>query len=317
MKINRNSMIQLLILLLLGSAVVLTLLLPQMPGSSRQVQPVEVSVVIREEESALWSNVRLGLEEAAGDLGGEIRFLTLTQANDGTEQESILRREAEGGADALVVVAADPQQLGEKLKEIVGQCPVISVESAVEGAALTIMPDNEAIGRALAQAALEDGTEGVVLLLDTGGSSTAISDRLTAAQKTLEGAGMQVERRIARSGSLTSVLSPLIQETGAARIMTFELSATEQALQAIEEGDLPQLLYGVGVSAHVAAGLERGDAAAVAAWSDYAAGYLAAQGAIQAARGEAVQTEPLAFYVVRGENIYDPENQKLLFPVIS
>ena len=65
----------------------------------------------------------------------------------------------------------------------------------------------------------------------------------------------------------------------------------------------------------VFAGLERGDVAAVAAVSDYAAGYVAAESAIHLARGEAADAEQLPFFVVRGEDIYDPENQKLLFPV--
>ena len=55
----------------------------------------------------------------------------------------------------------------------------------------------------------------------------------------------------------------------------------------------------------------------MAAWSDYAAGYLTVEGAILAARGTPCEREPLLFSVVRGEDIYDPDNQKLLFPVTS
>lgn len=56
----------------------------------------------------------------------------------------------------------------------------------------------------------------------------------------------------------------------------------------------------------------------MAAWSEYAAGYLAVQQAVGAA-GE--KTEPLTgtlpFSVVGGDEIYEPEYQKLLFPVTS
>lgn len=73
----------------------------------------------------------------------------------------------------------------------------------------------------------------------------------------------------------------------------------------------------MGATAAVTAQLERGTIAALAAWSDYAAGYLAVRQAVETAQGEGRLLEPLSFSIVRGEDIYAPENQKLLFPVTS
>ena len=48
----------------------------------------------------------------------------------------------------------------------------------------------------------------------------------------------------------------------------------------------------------------------------FAAGYLAVGAAVRAAQGQGpFQIEPLEFVMVRQENMYNPENQKLLFPV--
>lgn len=316
-KRRRNDMIQLAILVVLGAAVILSMVLPQLPRQGQSVSPMELSVVIRESDSTLWSNVRLGLEAAAGDLGAELRFLTLSRTNDGQEQEELLRREVEGGAGALVVVPADPEHLASRWTDITDACPVVCMESWVDGADQMIGPDNSALGQALAKTVLEDWTGGVVLLLDTGGTSTGVNTRLEAAQETLEENGVLVERRIVTAAALPNVLVPLVIETGATQMITFEPAATEQAVIAKESGRLSQPLYGVGVSTNVIAGMERGSVAAVAAVSDYAAGYLAAESAIRLARGETDVMEPLPFFVVRGEDIYDPENQKLLFPVTS
>ena len=76
-------------------------------------------------------------------------------------------------------------------------------------------------------------------------------------------------------------------------------------------------LYGVGTTAAITAQLERGSVAAMAAWSDYAAGYLAVRRAAEAARGEEGELAALPFLILRGEDIYAPENQKLLFPIMS
>ncbi|MEA4933411.1 MAG: substrate-binding domain-containing protein [Lawsonibacter sp.] len=317
MKKRRNALIQLTILVTLGLAVILTMVLPQMSDGRKTAPPSERSVVIRESDSTWWSNTRLGMEQAAGELGAELRFLTLTTTNDAEEQEELLGREVEGGADALVVVSADPERLSGRLKELVGQHPVVAMESPLEGAALTVIPDNEALGRKLAQAVLEDWTGGAVLLLDTGGKSTGVSARMEAAQQVLTAAGVPVQRRISKAAALGGVLAGLTAEAEAVQVMTFEPAATEQAAAAKESGGLTQPLYGVGMTANIAAGLERGTVSAVVTWSDYAAGYLAVEEAIRAARGESYKTEALPFFLVRGEDMYDPDNQKLLFPVTS
>ena len=58
---RRDAWIQLAILAALGCALVLTLLLPQLSGHRTQDPPLELSVVIRESDSSLWSNARLGI----------------------------------------------------------------------------------------------------------------------------------------------------------------------------------------------------------------------------------------------------------------
>lgn len=317
MKKRRSGLIQLGILLVLGLAVILTLVVPQLSAGRRRGELLELSVIIRETDSSLWLNARLGMEQAAGEMGAELRFLTLTAANDAQEQAQLLSREAEGGADALIVVPAHPAELAPQLRELTGQRPVVAMESPLEGAQCTVTPDNEAMGQALAQAVIEDWKGGTVLLLDTGAASAGVSARLEAALATLAAAGVPVERRISEVGALASVLSAQAQETRAVQIMAFEPAATESAAQAKESQSLYQPLYGVGVTANTAAALERGTVAAVAAWSDYAAGYLAVEGAVRAVQSGECGTQPLPFFLVRGEDIYDPDNQKLLFPVTS
>ena len=128
MKKRRSALIQLAILTALGAAVALTLLLPQMSGLHRRPQPLELSVIIREQDSSFWTNTRMGMEQAAGELGAELRFLTLATANDGREQWELLQREIEQGADALVVAPADPAALEKSLGELDRDVPVVTLE---------------------------------------------------------------------------------------------------------------------------------------------------------------------------------------------
>ena len=184
----------------------------------------------------------------------------------------------------------------------------------MEGAALTVAPDNGALGRALAMAALEDWRSGAVLLLCGSRPGTGPALRAEAARQTLLQAGIRVQwADLAEEGDLRQ----LLESADAAAVLVFEPALTEQVSALKESLGLEASLYGVGVTAAVAARLERGSIAAVAAWSDFVAGYLAVERAVSTARGQEEPMEQLPFFVVRGDEIYDPEYQKLLFPVTA
>lgn len=314
MKKKRNALIQLAILTALGAAMVLSSILPRLPSSNAESEPLAVSVVVRDADSSLWSNARLGMEQAAGELRAELRFLTMSQANDGEGQLQMLRWESEQGADALVVVPADPEGLAAALSAGEVGCPVVCMESEMWSAAPSVVPDNAALGRELAMAALEDWRGGPFLLMDGAPPGSGPAVRAEAARQALLQAGVPV--RLQTVGAEDS-LRRLLEETDAAGVIVFEPAFTEQAAALKESLGLSMPLYGVGATASIIACLERGTVAAAAVWSDFAVGYLAVKTAVSKAQGQDMPAEELPFFVVRGEEIYDAKYQKLLFPVTS
>ena len=245
MKHKRNTVIQLAILTVLGGAVILTMLLPRLPSQQAAAPLVEISVILRESDSSLWSSARLGMDRAAGELGAELRVLTLARTNDSGDQLAVLRREIGQQSDALVVVPADPAGLARSLAE----------------------------------------------------------------------AGVAVRGRTVDLSAPADALRDLLKQPDLSAVMVFEPALTEQAAALKDSLGLDVPLYGVGITANAAAWLEQGVIAAAGAWSDFAAGYLAVEGAVCLARGDQCHMEQLPFFIVRGEELYEPEYQKLLFPV--
>lgn len=315
MKHKRNTVIQLAILTLLGGAVILTMLLPRLPSQQAAAPLVEISVILRESDSSLWSSARLGMDRAAGELGAELRVLTLARTNDSGDQLAVLRREIGQQSDALVVVPADPAELSQALAEAGAACPVLTLESSMEGAVLAAAPDNEGLGRALAQAVMDDGAAETVLLLNASPDSTGVTARVEGARAALEEAGVAVRGRTVDLSAPADALRDLLKQPDLSAVMVFEPALTEQAAALKDSLGLDVPLYGVGITANAAAWLEQGVIAAAGAWSDFAAGYLAVEGAVCLARGDQCHMEQLPFFIVRGEELYEPEYQKLLFPV--
>ena len=133
MKRDRNDLVETIILGILGSLVVLTLTAPQLLQDRSPPPLLSLSILLRDTDSSGWTVARQGMEQAADELGAELRFLTLTAQNDSEEQTAVLFREIDGGADALVVVPAGPDELTLALSQRPDHCPVVTLESTVRG----------------------------------------------------------------------------------------------------------------------------------------------------------------------------------------
>ena len=307
MRDRKNTTVEIAILGVLGAFALLCLAAPQLLRDREPRQLLSVSVLLRDTDSSGWTVARQGMEQAADELGAELRFLTLASYSDSGEQNELLLREIDGGAEGLVVVPADAAALRDALLQRDGACPVVALESAVEGCAGVVAPDNALLGRCLAQALLEDWDGGRVLLLEPAPGCAGVVQRLEAAQAALEEAGVPARR------------APELPRDGldGKWVLAFDPSSTQQAAEWKAAEQRAFALYGVGSSTAITAHLEQGTIAAIAAWSDYAAGYLAVRQVVESTRGAEEELAPLAFSILRKEDIYAPENQKLLFPIMS
>ena len=316
---KRKILLQ-LVVPLLGLCILFVLLAFDPGQSSRETELLEMSVIFRESDGSVQSASRQGMEQAAADLGVELRLLSPSSGNDPAEQAELLGREVDGGAGAILLIPADREVLAPAVEAAARETSVVTLETDMRdfGAAAWVGVDNKALGEALGTAALNGAMTGQrVLVVDSVPGDTGVADRLEAAKTVLEAAGRKVE--LCRGGegqSLSDALAAKLELSRPALLLAFEPTGLEQAAQAAQALENPPLVYGMGSTAAIAADLEQGGITAIAAQNEFAAGYLAVAAAVSAAGHKPAQpAAPLEFTLVRQESMYDPDNQKLLFPV--
>lgn len=317
---KRKVLVQ-LVLPLLGLSVLFLLLAFEPLLAQRPVELLELSVILREIDSSASAVTRQGMERAALDLNAELRFLTLSTPNDAAEQRKLLEREMEGGADGVLLAPADRTELKESVRAAADHMAVVTLETDMsdEGAVACVSADNIALGKALGRAALNGVSEGdTILLVDSLPGDTGVTQRLESAAQVLEEAGIRI--RVCRAekwADLPGAMQKALETEQPALVMAFESAALERAAQAVQAFKEPPLLYGMGSTNAIAAGLEQGWITSIAAQNEFAAGYLAVAAAVSSIRQEPAQAaKPLAFSILRRENMYDPDNQKLLLPMV-
>lgn len=301
------------ILPLLTMGVLLLLLLLNLYPARAQRRPelLEMSVIAREADGSAWATARRGMEQAAADLNVELRFLYPGQSNSAQEQGQLLRREVESGASAILLFPADRELLAEEVRG--AKAALVTLETDMPAAAGYVGVDNAALGEALGSAALNGALPGeTVLLVDSAPAGSGVGERLAAAEALLESQG----RRVRRFAGTADALAQELEREAVQAVIAFEASSLERAAAAVSQLEDPPLLYGAGSTAAITAGLEQGHITAILAQNAFSSGYLAVEAAARLARRETPQTQdPLPFFTVRRENMYEPEYQKLLFPV--
>ena len=312
-----------LIVPLLSLCVLFLLLTPGPTDPKESQEVVELSVIFREQDP-VWATTRDGMEQAAADLGAELRFLVPEIPNDAEEQREVLERELESGADGIILIPADRDVLAEPVRDT--NRVVVTLETEMEDADGFVGVDNRALGQALARSAMNGVYQGsTILLLDSVPGNNGVRERLEAARELLEQEGRQVVQVVpTEEEQVAERLRALILRTDPSAMMAFEASMLEDASGVVrsmkteihQSWKFPPLLYGMGSTPAIAAGLEQSHITAIQAQDDFSAGYIAVMTAVRTARHQLRQEpEPLPFLLVRRENMYDMDRQKLLFPV--
>lgn len=312
---SRKAWLQ-LVLPLIGLSV-LFWLLAFAPGEKHHQPPLlELSVILRDGDGAV-STMRKGMEQAAQDLNVELRFLIPAEDNSAVQQAQLLEREVAGAAPAVLLIPADREALGDAVSAAAGKTTLVTVETDMTawGAAASITMDHQALGAALGAAALNGVPEGgTVLLLDSLPGDNGIRERMEAAKAVLEREGRQA--RVYKWDPDTTSLPDILRIERPRAIIAFEAAALADVAELSRGEDAFPLLYGCGSTSGIAAALEKGRVTAITAVNVFSAGYLAVEAAAALARHEDwTAAAPVAFSIVRQENMYDSDNQKLLFPV--
>ena len=84
-----------------------------------------ISVIVRGRAGDRWESIRQGADQAASEMNVDLSFITLSGENDSAEQISLLQREIDAGADAIVLSASDSAALAAPVEQAAEKAPSV------------------------------------------------------------------------------------------------------------------------------------------------------------------------------------------------
>lgn len=295
-------------------------------GGQEKPQVYQITVIYRgtsqdESQQAL----RQGMDQAGSELHAEITYVPVKAQGDAKEQAEIIRKEAEQGADAIVIEPLDDKTVKEELLAAAGQTPIVIINSDLEktGTNLTaVHGDSSKLGSKLAEKMWgENIRKGKVMLLRAGFQYSDLQSKYKGMIAVLKQHQIPYEEVVVNGEEKEkeAILKDTFINAGAVQAVAFDSQLTELAGKVIKENPecRSMKMYGFGKTNQMISYLEDGYLQGLGVFNEYSIGYLGVENAVDMILGESMETKKISYAIIDKGNIYTTENQKLLFPFVQ
>jgi len=318
--------IMVFILILLAFAVSFALLNKDRIFEKKNSDPYEISVIYRSKSAESSTTIKQGIDQAARDLNAEVSFITLARDNDVQEQISLLQREIKNGAKAIVIAPVNSKDLKQPISKAQKSVPVITMQSTVDG--MKDLPyiscDNLQLGGALAKAVINNGiSDNRVAILQNSMDCSNINQRYLGVTRQLNSAKSQVEYWNIPDDPQEAydTAKGLLQSSSADTLIALDGATLEAAAKAerdlLKTGSKQVRIYGIGRTNTVVSLLDDRIINSIGVENEYNLGYLSIKTAINHInKNYNTANTNINFAIIDHENMYNSDNQRLLFPFV-
>ena len=314
----------LVFLLLLGFFAVSFLILTfDVFGEEKPPEFYNISVIVRGKNSDSWESIKQGAEQAASEMNVELSFITLSEENNIEEQVALLNREHTGDADAIVLSASDSTELVDTIEHIAEDIPVVCIESPVESPSVSsyVSADNFEMGIQLGEEIIKSGNSRKRLaVVENSSGVKSVQLRRDGLMSVLGQFGGDIYRWTIPNNTDEAKrgLARELRKKEVDVVVTLDTAALELTAQAVSEEQAYYLdLFGIGASGRIASFIEQDIITATVVQNDFGIGYLGIKAAVDQLKHLTPEPEiQVEYRVINWKNMYDPENQRLIFPFI-
>lgn len=270
----------------------------------------QIVLIMEDDTGAFLSQLKQGAQSAANERGDKL--ITKVVKDDNLDAQ--LKSVKEAGAQAVILLCntkAYAQALMDGCARL--QLPLVCLDRISSGEC-SVLTDEYAAGAEVSRFALSKGSNRLIVLAEAG---SAEAERLQGALDTLKDVKV-TQYPYAQGVHLSD--SALAALRDGAYLVTLGAQATRYAADCKKDGTIPKNVPVVGMDTgeRRADDLEGGWVQAMLLPAPYAIGYVALQNAHALAAGQAAAAKvKIPGKLVTLENLYDPENVKLAFPLLQ
>lgn len=316
-------------LVIAGLIVILAWASAGMLGVNAENKKYNVSVIVNDSNNDRWIAMREGLEQAAKDNDIQLNYVLTGVLTDLEEESTFMEREKENGADGIIIQPVSSENAYAVFEKVEDTTAIMLLETDAEpeGIYAVTAPDNTYIGETLAKEVLSDYGEKITgkKIGILGGSQTqnSMKQRIDGVMEVLEEAGVTVSWVLPdATENLQRELDTQQSREPVDILITLGNTETEAAVDYLlaEKDAAPQMkIYGEGCSEKTVYYLDKGMITTLVVPNEFNMGYQSMNAIARQLKYGSGSAKNIVIdsLVIDKSNLYEEENQKILFPIVQ
>ena len=321
--LKKNS--RLLVVIALILIFLMTAMYQNTGRSTKSSVRKNISLIVYGDDSERWESMRQGAGLACEEYDHDLSLITMLTENDAAEQMEIIDREIYDGSDGLIIASCNSSVIRDYINEKNLKIPVVFVETVEElqSGMKDIATSDYDMGYKLGEEIVRNESDIVtVAIISENKKRDSVKLREQGLRDAIEGkVGKTIDwsRNDYEKNVNTRVfIQRAIVSEATDVIVTFDNSTTDALLDALENLNKQSKVYAVSTSNKAVYNLYDGEIKALEYTDEFSMGYLAAMYALDGRSAEKKYSKEIPEYrLVRKENMYDEDNQALLFPFVN
>lgn len=300
-----------------------------MLASTGKSKEYHISVIVSDSESDRWSSLRAGITQAAQDNGVSLNFVVTDDIRSNTAEMKLAETEIQSGADAILMDPFSSEGTEEMITSLSSRVVLELIEngvdasSSVEGRYAAATADDYEIGRSIASElmlAYGDELDNITIGIMTGDTQQySLQNRLKGFKDALSASGTSavIGWEVNDGNDIDYLVRAGQKHAMAQVIVALDNDSLEEAVDYVLNENVDVALYGEGCSSKNIYYLDKRVIKSMIVPDEYNLGYSALEEAVQRLENplDEMENKVVDFRVVNGANMYDEENQVLLFPI--
>ena len=273
----------------------------------------QISVIVENADDTQWSAFKYGLKMAAEDKGAEMVMVSTGASLSQEEEKKLIEEEIKSGADGVIVQPVSGEDTQQMLKKVGNKAEIMLVDDILSGIEKfpVIQPDAYAIGKTLVEELLKDyggNLEGKTLGILNGKEGLKSSaEKEKGFIEALQGTGAEI---VWSDTQITENMPDV----------DFVIALDDNSLRAAGEMAAANnlhgaIVYGIGNSTQSVYYLDMGIAECLVIPDTFNVGYQSLTELVNKLEKAFYEYEnqEISYTVMRKENMFSKENQKVIF----
>ncbi|HIR77034.1 MAG TPA: sugar ABC transporter substrate-binding protein [Candidatus Choladousia intestinipullorum] len=327
----RKKKRQRLLLLALALCMLLLLLYYAVFSQSVTQTPQQFSVILYQYTDNDWTSLQDGIRQAEKDENVVVNYVSVSPNTTIVNELELIAREIENGAEGVLFAPVDSDIPTDRFNSLTETAPIVTLETGIGETDADISANNYEMGYRLGSEIGSDmlatGEKHLYLIKEYMERQSVrqrfqgVTDAVKAAVP--DAVIEEYQRSEGDYGLAVSIAAMYENGQKDAYIAALDKFCTEAVIEASQssalEGDTRRIFseraYGIGNTEKTVIGLDTGCIRGLVYQNEFNIGYQGLQALVSRTRSSGFSPAAIEFYYVTRDTLYEPEHQRLLFPL--